>query len=377
MKTTIPFFLPYRSGREEAFLAQALASSHWSGDGPFSKKCSKILEQMTGCPALLTPSGTHALELAFMTLNLEPGSEVILPSYTFVSSATCLVQFGLKPVFIDVREDTLNIDETLIEQALSPKTSAILAVHYAGVGAEMDAILAVARKRGLAVVEDAAQAVHSFYKGKALGSLGDLGAFSFHHTKNFSCGEGGALVVGDHRRLKAAEIHREKGTDRKQFLEGRIDKYTWQDRGSSYLLSDLSAAVLCAQLSAAEEIGARKKRIYETYREGLSGVAPERMKLPVISSGCRSNHHFFHVLLESAATRSKLAHYLKDQGVETAAHFVPLHDSPAGLKFGAARGTFPVSEKAGETLLRLPSHANLTPDEQERVIGTVRDFFDE
>jgi dTDP-4-amino-4,6-dideoxygalactose transaminase len=375
MKTAIPFFLPYRSGREEEFLVQALASSHWSGDGPFSKKCSKMLEDLTGAPVLLTPSGTHALELAFMTLNLEPGSEVILPSYTFVSSATCLVQFGLKPVFVDVREDTLNIDETLIEQAISDKTRAILAVHYAGVAAEMDAILAIARKYGLAVVEDAAQAVRAFYKGKALGSLGNLGAFSFHHTKNFSCGEGGALVVADRRLFGAAEIHREKGTDRKQFLEGRIEKYTWRDRGSSYLLSDLSAAVLCAQLSAAEEIAARKKRIYETYREELSGVAPERMKLPVIPSGCRSNHHFFHVLLESATTRSELARHLRDRGVETAAHFVPLHDSPAGSRFGTARSPLDVSKKAGETLLRLPSHANLTPEEQERIIGAVKGFF--
>lgn len=372
----IPFYRPFLTGNELRRIEEALSSHLWGGDGPFSKKCSDRLRELTGSPVFLTSSGTHALELAFMALGLERDDEVILPSYTFVSCANAVVQMGLKPVFVDVREDTLNIDESLIERALTPRTKAVLVVHYAGVSAAMDPILDLARRRGLFVVEDAAQGVNAFYKGKHLGTLGDLGVFSFHNTKNVTSGEGGAIVVNNEKFLKRVEVHRQKGTDRSRFLRGEVDKYSWIDRGSCYWLSDILAALLFPQLEVLEEITQKRKAICDDYAKKLAPLAPGRFRLPVVPPECRTNHHIFYLLLDRPETRDRLRAHLRENGVEATAHFVPLHASPGGKKFGEIRSTMTVSERAGNCLLRLPLYAQMTREEQGCVIDALRSFFE-
>jgi dTDP-4-amino-4,6-dideoxygalactose transaminase len=373
----IPFFKPYLTGREGPAVAEAIASGHWTGNGPFTRRCSETLEKMTGRRSFLTPTGTHALEIAAMALGADPGGEVILPSYTFAATATCLLHAGLTPVFVDVREDTLNIDETLIEQAVTPRTRAIIPVHYAGVAAEMDAINAIARRRGLAVIEDAAQGVNAAYKERPLGTLGDLGAFSFHESKNFACGQGGAIVVGNERYLGAVEIHREVGTDRCRFLRGEIPQYAWVDRGSNYLLSDILAALLLPQLEAAEEITARRRELYRRYQEGLGPLQRAgRIRLPVIPEACRSNYHLFHLLVDGAATRDRLRAHLNARGIGSALHYAPLHQTPGGRRFGVARGPMRTAEMVGQCLLRLPFYTGMTHAQQDLVIAAVTDFFE-
>jgi dTDP-4-amino-4,6-dideoxygalactose transaminase len=373
----IPFFQPYLTGRELPAVAEAILSRRWSGNGPFARRCSETLLKMTGRPSFLTPTGTHALEIAVMALGADPGGEVILPSYTFASTATCLLQAGLTPVFVDVREDTLNIDESLIDQAVTPHTRAIMPVHYAGVAADMDAIDAIARRHGLAVIEDAAQGVNASYKGRPLGTLGDLGAYSFHESKNFACGQGGAIVVGNERYLGAVEIHREVGTDRCRFLRGEIPQYAWVDRGSNYLLSDILAALLLPQLEAAEEITGKRRALYRRYLEGLGPLHHAgRLRLPVIPDACQSNYHLFHLLVESAATRDSLRAHLKARGIGSALHYAPLHQTPGGRRFGVARGPLKVAEMVGERLLRLPFYTEMTHAQQDLVIASVFDFFD-
>jgi dTDP-4-amino-4,6-dideoxygalactose transaminase len=373
----VPFFKPYLTGRELPAVAEAIASPHWAGNGPFTRRCSEILQKMTGRRSFLTPTGTHALEIAAMALGADPGGEVILPSYTFASTATCLLHAGLTPVFVDVREDTLNIDEARIEEAITPRTRAIMPVHYAGVAADMDAIDAIARRHDLAVIEDAAQGVNAAYKGRPLGTLGDLGAFSFHESKNFACGQGGAIVVGNERYLGAVEVHREVGTDRSRFLRGEIPQYAWVDRGSNYLLADILAALLLPQLEAAEEITDKRRELYRRYLEGLGPLQRAgSLRLPVIPEGCRSNYHLFHLLVESADTRDRLRAHLKARGIGSALHYAPLHRTPGGRRFGVARGPMRVAEMAGERLLRLPFYTDMTRAEQDLVIASVADFFD-
>jgi len=372
--STIPFSLPYLTGKEASYVQEALESGQWSGDGAFSKKCVGILEQLTGKRVFLTPSGTSALELSLMALDLRPGDEVLLPSYTFVSSANAAVQMGLVPVFIDIRPDTLNIDEALIEQAVSPKTRALMVVHYAGVAAEMDAIKSMAAKFNLAVIEDAAHGVNAFYKGKALGSLGDLGAFSFHQTKNYSSGEGGAIVVANEKYLERVEIHRQKGTDRSKFLMGAVDKYSWVDRGSNYLLSNLLSAVLYAQLENLEDINSKRKAVCEYYQAGLADLS-DHLLVPSVPSSCRSNYHLFYFLLKDPASQTALLSFLKKAGIEATTHFVPLHDSPGGKRFGVTRGPMTITEKTAKGLVRLPLYPQLTQDSQKYILGRLKAFF--
>ncbi len=371
----IPFHTPQITGDELDCLRESLKFGHWSGDGPFTKKCEVLLEKMMQSRVFLTPSGTHALELAVMSLGLSPGDEVILPSFTFVSTANALVLNALRPVFIDVRPDTLNMDEALVEQAISERTKAVLPVHYAGVVANMDAIVGTARKHGLSVIEDAAQAVNSYYDSKAAGTIGDFGCYSFHQTKNFSCGEGGALIVSNEKYRETVEIHREKGTNRSQFLQGRIDKYTWIDRGSSYLLSDLLAAFLYPQLLKMDEITRQREHLYLNYEERLSRLAPARFQLPTIPSNCRPNYHIFFLILDSASTREKFIAHMREKGVEVVSHFVPLHSSPAGKKFGTVRGKMDVTDRIADRLVRLPLYPQMTIETQGYVIEAIGSFF--
>lgn len=371
----IPFTKTCLTGDEAPHFKEALSSLMWAGNGRYSEKCQALLTTLTGCDVLLTSSGTHALELAFMAMNFNPGDEVILPSFTFVSTANCLVQMGLKPVFVDIRPDTLNIDETLIAQAITEKTRAILPVHYAGVAADMDAILEIAGRHGLAVVEDAAQGVNAFYKDRALGSLGDLGIFSFHQTKNVSCGEGGAICVRNRELLKKIDIHRQKGTNRSDFLRGQVDKYTWIDRGSNYVLSELLAAVLYPQLEKAAEITSKRRAVYEYYLAQLKNCAKGNFRLPVIPDACRSNYHIFYILLNERETQEALRSHLKKRGIEATTHFVPLHSSPGGKKFGITRGPMTVTDQTADRLLRLPLYPSLQQSEQDQIMASIRTFF--
>ncbi len=374
---SIPFSKSYLSGRELNYLKESLALGRWGGDGPFSEKCTAFLKKEIGAQVFLTPSATHALELAFMALGLNPGDEVILPSFTFVSTANSLVQVGLKPVFIDIQKDTLNMDEALIEQAMTEKTRAILPVHYAGVACEMDKIQEIAKRHGLSVVEDAAQGLGAFYKNRPLGTIGDMGVFSFHETKNVTCGEGGALVVAsaqDHL-INRVQIHRQKGTDRSQFLKGEIDKYSWIDRGSSYVMSDILAAFLYAQLESMKEMIAMRKKAYDYYRECFRPIASSRFRLPFIPEACRSNYHLFFIVLENKDHRDSLRSFLFKRGVESTTHFVPLHNTSAGKKYGVTRGTMTDTVKTGNQLLRLPLYTHMTKEEQETVVEGVKSYF--
>ena len=374
----IPFNRPTAVGAELANIADALARGHLSGDGYYTKRCHQWLEQRLGCKAaLLTHSCTGALEMAAILCDLAPGDEVIMPSYTFVSTANAFALRGVVPVFVDVRADTINIDETLIEAAITPRTKAIAVVHYAGLACEMDAIMAIARRHNLLVVEDAAQALMSTYKGRKLGTIGHFGCFSFHETKNLLSGEGGALLVNDERFVERAEVVREKGTNRSRFLRGEVDKYTWVDLGSSYLPSELIAAFLEAQLAHADEVIARRLAVWARYRTGLAELAAsEVIELPLEPAADRvANGHIFYVLANTLATRMALAAHLKAHEMLSVSHYVPLHSSPGGRKFGRASGSFRVTDDISDRLLRLPIYFGITDAEVDAVIDKVKGFY--
>jgi dTDP-4-amino-4,6-dideoxygalactose transaminase len=365
----IPFNRPYATGKEIAYQAEALGNFHLSGDGPFTKRCHQWLEQRTGsAKALLTHSCTSALDIAALLLDLEPGDEVIMPSFTFVSTANAFVLRGAVPVFVDIREDTLNLDEKLIEAAITPRTRAIAPIHYAGVACEMDAMLMVAQRHRLALVEDAAQGIMAAYKGRPLGAIGDLGSLSFHETKNIISGEGGALLIRDPAMVSRAEIIREKGTDRERFFRGEVDKYTWQDLGSSFLPSDLIAAFLWAQLEEAERITRERLAIWNRYHAMLEPLERQGLlRRPIIPADCQHNGHIYHLLLPLGTDRQRVLRELKQQGVHSVFHYVPLHSSPAGQRFGRAQGDLALTTSLSERLIRLPMWFGLTEAQQQRV----------
>lgn len=366
----IPFNKPYMGGKELYYIANAHFNGRLAGDGPYTKKCHQWIENHTKCrKALLTHSCTAALEMASLLLEIQPGDEVIMPSYTFVSTANAFVLRGAVPVFVDIREDTLNIDERLIEDAITPKTKAILPVHYAGVSCEMDTIVEVARQHGLMVVEDAAQGIMSSYKGRALGSIGHIGTYSFHETKNVISGEGGALLINEASLSTRAEIIREKGTDRSQFFRGEVDKYTWQDIGSSYLPGELIAAFLWAQLEVAEQITNERRKIWDRYHNSLEyAEQKELLRRPIIPSYCQHNAHMYYVLLSKDIDRQDILIRLKEEGVDAVFHYIPLHSSPAGKKYGRAHGDLFQTNQQSSRLVRLPIWVGISEKMQERIV---------
>lgn len=370
----IPFNRPCLTGNEQQYMAQALSNGHISGDGPFTKKCQALLTEAHQCAAtLLTTSCTHALEMSALLLDVKPGDEVILPSFTFVSTANAFVLRGARPVFVDVRTDTLNLDETQLEALITPRTRAIVPVHYAGVGCEMDTICAIAAGHGITVVEDNAHGLFGKYRGRLLGTFGALSTLSFHETKNFSCGEGGALIINDPTLVERAEIIREKGTNRSRFFRGQIDKYTWVDIGSSYLLSDLLAAYLLAQLESRERVLAARRRVYEYYLEHLAEWAVANgVQLPLIPDSCESSYHMFYMLLPSLDHRTKLIAHLREHGIMSVFHYLPLHLSTVGRSFGYKEGDCPVTEDVSDRLLRLPFYNDLTIDQLHRIVATIQ-----
>lgn len=373
----IPFNMPPYVGKENDYIKRAIENHKICGDGEFTKKCSAWIEEKTGTKkALLTTSCTHALEMAALLLDIKPGDEVIMPSFTFVSTADAFVLRGAKAVFVDIRPDTMNINEELIESAITEKTKAIVPVHYAGVACEMDRIMEIAAKYGLAVVEDAAQGVMSSYKGRALGTIGDFGCYSFHETKNYSMGEGGALLIRDDSRTEDAEIIREKGTNRSKFFRGQIDKYTWVNWGSSYLPSDMNAAYLWAQLEKAEEINEDRLNSWGEYYDGLKELADEgKIELPYIPDGCVHNAHMFYIKAKDLEERTSLIKYLKENEINTVFHYIPLHSAPAGMKFGRFSGEDVYTTKESERLLRLPIYYHLTKEDRDKVIEKIREFY--
>lgn len=377
MSRSVPFNKPFIAGKELYYIAQAVTLGNISGDGYFTEQCSRLLEQQFGIQrVLLTPSCTAALEMAVLLAGVGAGDEVILPSFTFVSTANAVARAGARPVFVDIRQDTLNLDEAAIEVAITKRTKAVLPVHYAGVACDMQAITAIAEKHGLAVIEDAAQGVNAFYQDRALGSIASLGAYSFHATKNYTCGEGGALCVNDPSLIERAEILREKGTNRSKFVRGEVDKYTWVDIGSSNVPSEIVSAFLYAQLEMLEPIAQRRKQIYEYYQERLWALASnERLRLPFVPQECTSNHHMFYVVLNDADSRDNLLEYLKGRGVGATFHYVPLHTSPMGEQLGYQQGMFPVTEDLSSRLLRLPFYYDMGEDEQAYVVEAIEDYF--
>jgi dTDP-4-amino-4,6-dideoxygalactose transaminase len=369
----IPFNKPPFLGSEFEYMREAIGSGHISGDGSFTKRCSAVLEGLIGAQkVLLTTSCTHALEMSALLLEIRPGDEVIFPSFTFVSTVNAFVLRGAKPVFADIRPDTLNLDETRLERLLSPKTRAVVPVHYAGVGCEMDDILSFAARHKLAVVEDNAHGLTGSYKGKPLGSFGCMATQSFHETKNFSCGEGGALVINDPEYIERAEIIREKGTNRSRFFRGMVDKYTWVDIGSSYLPSDMLAAYLYAQLEQWQAIQARRKQLWEKYDSALRDWAARGgVRQPFIPSNCQQSYHMYYLLFPTLAQRQSFIARLKERDILSVFHYLPLHLSDMGLRFGGKAGDCPVTERVSDQLVRLPFFYNLTDAEQDRVIEVV------
>jgi dTDP-4-amino-4,6-dideoxygalactose transaminase len=372
----IPFNRPFATGDEFDYIRAAIAKPKFSGDGSFTANCHRLLEQSLGVQkALLTTSGTHALEMAALLLNIGVQDEVILPAFTFPSTANAFVLRGAKPIFVDVRTDTLNLDENQIEQRVTERTKAIFLVHYAGVGCEMEAILAIARRHGLAVVEDNAHGLYGKYRGQYLGSFGELAALSFHETKNFTCGEGGALLINDARFNQRAEILREKGTDRSRFFRGEVDKYGWIDFGSSYLPSDLLAAFLRAQLEHRDQIQSMRRQIWENYaRELASWAETNGARLPIVPSECEQSYHMFYLIMPSFERRQALISHLAGLGMLAVFHYLPLHLSPMGLRFGGGKGDCPVTEDLAARLLRLPFFTGMSMSEQAQVIDAVRAF---
>lgn len=372
MRNAIPFNQPFVAGKEMYYVAQAVTMGNLSGDGHFTKKCHQLLQERFGIPkTLLTPSCTAALEMCAMLLDLKPGDEVIMPSYTFVSTASAFARAGAIPVFVDIRPDTMNIDEKLIEKSITSKTKAICVVHYAGVACEMDRIMEIANFHEIPVVEDAAQAVNAYYKGQALGSIGTLGCFSFHETKNYICGEGGALCINDERLIQRAEIIRDKGTNRQRFIRGEVDKYTWVELGSSYVPSELCSAFLYAQLEEMDRIAERRKLIYDNYYEALKPLEAQGiLRLPTVPNDCRTNYHMFYVILSTATARNRVLNELRDAGIHSVFHYVPLHSSPMGRVL-SPRVSLPVTENLHERVLRLPFYHDITSLDQDRVIAEI------
>ena len=372
----IPFNRPFLAGKEFEYIQQALASWKLSGDGKFTQKCHARLESELGIPkVLLTTSCTHALDMAALLLDIQPGDEVIIPSFTFVSSVNAFVLRGARPVFIDIRPDTLNLDETKLEGLITPRTRAIVVVHYAGVGCEMDTILRVAERHGIPVVEDNAHGLFGRYKGRYLGTLGCLATQSFHETKNFTCGEGGALLINDPRYIERAEIIREKGTDRSRFFRGHVDKYTWMDIGSSYLPSDILAAFLYAQLEARDRIQSRRQRIWEYYNEHLIEWAETfNIQLPSVPEHCEQSFHMYYLVLPTAEMRHALLTHLNACDINSVFHYLPLHLSRMGRTFDGREGQCPVAEDVSECLIRLPFYTGLSESDQSRVVSALRDF---
>ena len=372
MTSPIPFNRPYMTGKELYYIAEAKFGNMLAGDGPFTKRCHGWLEARTGCAkALLTHSCTAALEMSALLLDIQPGDEVIMPSYTFVSTANAFVLRGGVPVFVDIRPDTLNIDETLIEAAITPRTRAIVPVHYAGVACEMDSIMDIARRHNLMVIEDAAQGIMSSYKGRPLGSIGHLGCLSFHETKNIISGEGGALLINDASLANRAEIIREKGTNRSQFFRGQVDKYTWCDVGSSYLPGELIAAFLWAQMEAADEITNLRLAVWNSYHRAFELLEQRGLlRRPVVPEHCTHNAHMYYLLLPTLEQRSQLIARLKEKGIAAVFHYVPLHSSPAGMKYGRAQGDLKVTDQVSDCLVRLPLWVGLG-EYIDEVIGAV------
>ena len=378
MRIMIRFNVPPSVDGEMDNIKKAIESMHICGDGAFTKKCSEYLEKLTGTSkCLLTTSCTHALEMAALLCDIKEGDEVIMPSYTFVSTADAFVLRGATPVFVDIRPDTMNIDETLIEAAITEKTKAIAVVHYAGVACEMDVIMDIARRHHLKVVEDAAQAIMCTYKGKALGTIGDFGCFSFHETKNFSMGEGGAILIRDPEYIEKAEILREKGTDRSKYYRGQVDKYRWQNFGSSYLPSDINAAYLYSQFEVAETINqARLDRFHQYYELLTPLMEAGRIELPVMPEGCEQNGHMFYIKTKDMEERTALIDFLKENDIMAVFHYIPLHTAPAGMKFGRFHGMDRYTTKESERLLRLPMFYQLTPEQVEYIAGKVKEFYE-
>lgn len=373
----INFNVPPFTGKEMEYIKQAVDRQKICGDGEFTKKCNAWIEARTGTKkALLTTSCTHATELAALLADVREGDEIIMPSYTFVSTADAFVLRGATPVFVDIRPDTMNLDEKLIEAAITDRTRAIVPVHYAGVACEMDTIMALAEQYQLFVIEDAAQGIMSTYKGKALGAIGDFGCFSFHETKNYSMGEGGALLIRDEKYIEAAEIIREKGTNRSKFFRGQIDKYTWVNYGSSYLPSDMNAAYLWAQLEQAEQINDCRLARWNQYEQGLMPLAEQGLiELPVIPMDCVHNAHMFYIKTKDIAERTAFIEFMRENGIWPVFHYIPLHTAPAGLKFGRFHGEDRYTTKESERLVRLPLYYGLEEEEVSYIIGKVKEFY--
>lgn len=369
----IPFNRPYMTGKELYYIAEAHFNGALAGDGPFTRRCHAWLKERTGCSkALLTHSCTAALEMTALLLDIQPGDEIIMPSYTFVSTANAFVLRGGVPVFVDIRDDTLNLDERLIEPAITPRTKAIVPVHYAGVACEMDTIMSIARQHDLKVVEDAAQGVMASYKGRALGSIGDLGAYSFHETKNVTSGEGGALLVNDQNLAQRAEIIREKGTDRSRFFRGEVDKYTWQEVGSSFLPGELSAAFLWAQLEEADRITTERLVSWQRYHELMEPLERQGLlRRPIVPADCQHNAHMYYVLLPPEIDRQKVLSELKENDIFSVFHYIPLHSAPAGQRYGRVHGELGNTVRQSERLVRLPLWIGLSFEQQARIVEVL------
>ncbi|HAV78969.1 MAG TPA: dTDP-4-amino-4,6-dideoxygalactose transaminase [Anaerolineae bacterium] len=372
----ISFNKPTSVGKESVYMQQALQNNHISGDGQFTKKAHALLEETIGVPkVLLTTSCTHALEMSALLLELQDGDEVIVPSFTFVSTINAFVLRGAKAVFADIRPDTLNMDETKLEALITPKTRAIVVVHYAGVGCEMDAIMEIANRHNIPVIEDNAHGLFGKYKGKQLGTFGVMATQSFHETKNFTSGEGGALLINDKKYIEEAEILREKGTNRSRFFRGQVDKYTWVNVGSSYLPSDILAAFLTAQLEEREQIQSRRQQIWEIYYKELSAWAEENhVQMPFVPAHCEQTYHMFYLLFPSLEKRQAAIAHLKERGIQAVFHYLPLHLSPMGEKYGGREGDCPVTEQVSDQLLRLPFYTNMTGEDQKRVIESLKEL---
>ena len=370
----IPFNSPYLTGKELIYLQESLKSGNIVGNAGFTRKCEELLEKSFGAKKiLLTNSCTDALEMASLLTGLKPGDEVLVPSFTFVSTVNAFILRGARPVFVDIREDTLNIDETKIDEKITEKTKAIFPVHYAGVSCEMDAITDTAKRNNLFVVEDAAQGVNSKYNGQYLGTIGDIGTYSFHGTKNYTCGEGGAIVINNNNFIERSEIIREKGTNKSKFLRGEIDKYTWVDIGSSYLVSDMLAAFLLAQLEKLDEISKKRKEIFDYYYENLEELQTAgELKLPSVPGNCETNYHLFYVILNSEDKRNNIIKRLREYGIQAVFHYVPPHTSPMGIKYGYKAGDLPVTESMSSRLLRLPIYPHLEKDNQKYIIDSLK-----
>ena len=377
MNYRIPFNKPFLAGKELYYIAQSVLSGYTAGDGSFTKKCQAFMEEKFGAnKILLTHSCTAALEMSAILCEVSPGDEIILPSFTFVSTANAFYLRGAKLVFVDVQQDTLNMDVTQIEEAITDCTKVIVPVHYAGIGCEMDTIMDIANRYNLYMVEDAAQGVNAKYKEKFLGTIGDIGTYSFHETKNYICGEGGAIVINNEKFIERAEIIREKGTNRTKFFRGEVDKYTWVDIGSSFLPSDILAAFLYAQLENMEAINKRRSRLFDYYYKALIPLVNDgKLRLPYVSSECESNSHLFYIILKDEKTRNTLMDHLKSKGIQAVFHYVPLHLSPVGRSMGYTNGHLPVTESMSGRLLRLPFYHDMTGAEQGEVVDAIKDFW--